>query len=149
MPYIKVRFAIDRFYDVRDQTSCHASVFQIYNSARSQLEFRRAENSGFLFNHQDCFLPKCRADPGAAARYGVRTGSGQGQHAECVYAVGRGAEGDCGNSGEIPKQPLFDSDFEVWRGRPSLSEMPAMLEAGRAGHLAGEPSIASYGAHPA
>ena len=45
---------------------------------------------------------------------------------------------------KIPKQPLFDADFEVSRGRSTLSEMPAMLEAGQAGHVAGEPSIASY-----
>ena len=45
---------------------------------------------------------------------------------------------------KIPKQPLFDTDFEVSRGRSTLSEMPAMLEAGQAGHVAGEPSIASY-----
>ncbi len=44
----------------------------------------------------------------------------------------------------IPKQPLFDADFEVSRGRSTLTEMPAMLEAGQAGHIAGEPSIASY-----
>ena len=44
----------------------------------------------------------------------------------------------------IPKQPLFDADFEVSRGRSTLSEMPAMLEAGQAGHVAGEPSVASY-----
>src|SRR5580765_889343 len=44
----------------------------------------------------------------------------------------------------IPKQPLFSSDFEVSRGRSTLTEMPAMLEAGQAGHVAGEPSIASY-----
>jgi hypothetical protein len=46
--------------------------------------------------------------------------------------------------GKIPKQPLFDTDFEVSRGRSTLSEMPAMLEAGQAGHVAGEPSVASY-----
>jgi len=45
---------------------------------------------------------------------------------------------------KIPKQPLFDADFEVSRGRSTLTEMPAMLEAGQAGHVAGEPSIASY-----
>ena len=45
---------------------------------------------------------------------------------------------------KIQKQPLFDPDFEVSRGRSTLSDMPAMLEAGQAGHVAGEPSIASY-----
>jgi hypothetical protein len=45
---------------------------------------------------------------------------------------------------KVPKQPLFDADFEVSRGRSTLSEMPAMLEAGQPGHVAGEPSIANY-----
>lgn len=45
---------------------------------------------------------------------------------------------------KVPKQPLFDADFEVSRGRSTLSEMPAMLEAGQPGHVAGEPSVASY-----
>lgn len=45
---------------------------------------------------------------------------------------------------KIPKQPLFDADFEVSRGRSTLSEMPAMLEAGQAGHVAGEASVANY-----
>ena len=44
----------------------------------------------------------------------------------------------------IPKQPLFSADFEVSRGRSTLTDMPAMLEAGQAGHVAGEPSVASY-----
>lgn len=44
----------------------------------------------------------------------------------------------------IPKQPLFSPDFEVSRGRSSLTDMPAMLQAGEAGHVAGEPSVASY-----
>ena len=44
----------------------------------------------------------------------------------------------------IPKQPLFDADFEVSRGRSTLTDMPAMLQAGQPGHVAGEPSIASY-----
>jgi hypothetical protein len=44
----------------------------------------------------------------------------------------------------VPKQPLFGSDFEVSRGRSTLTEMPAILQAGQAGHVAGEPSVASY-----
>jgi hypothetical protein len=44
----------------------------------------------------------------------------------------------------IPKQPLFASDFEVSRGRSTLTDMPAMLAAGQAGHVAGEPSVANY-----
>jgi hypothetical protein len=44
----------------------------------------------------------------------------------------------------IPKQPLFAADFEVSRGRSTLTEMPAMLAAGQAGHVAGEASVASY-----
>lgn len=44
----------------------------------------------------------------------------------------------------VPKQPLFGSDFEVSRGKSTLTDMPAMLQAGQAGHVAGEPSVASY-----
>jgi hypothetical protein len=44
----------------------------------------------------------------------------------------------------IPKQPLFDADFEVSRGRSTLTDMPAILAAGQPGHVAGEPSVASY-----
>lgn len=45
---------------------------------------------------------------------------------------------------KIPKQPLFAMDFEVSRGRSTLTEMPAMLEVGQKGHVAGEPSVADY-----
>jgi len=44
----------------------------------------------------------------------------------------------------VPKQPLFGTDFEVSRGRSTLTDMPAILQAGQPGHVAGEPSIASY-----
>jgi hypothetical protein len=44
----------------------------------------------------------------------------------------------------VPKQPLFGTDFEVSRGRSTLTDMPAMLEAGAPGHVAGEPSVAKY-----
>lgn len=44
----------------------------------------------------------------------------------------------------VPKQPLFGKDFEVSRGRSTLTEMPAMLEAGAPGHVPGEPSVANY-----
>jgi hypothetical protein len=44
----------------------------------------------------------------------------------------------------VPKQPLFAADFEVSRGRSTLTDMPAMLDAGQPGHVAGEPSVASY-----
>ena len=44
----------------------------------------------------------------------------------------------------VPKQPLFDADFEVSRGRSTLSDMPTFLQAGQSNHVAGEPSIASY-----
>ncbi len=45
---------------------------------------------------------------------------------------------------KVPKQPLFGTDFEVSRGRSTLTDMPAMLQAGAPGHVAGEPSVASY-----
>ena len=44
----------------------------------------------------------------------------------------------------MPKQPLFGSDFEVSRGRSTLSDMPNFLQAGQGAHVAGEPSVASY-----
>jgi hypothetical protein len=44
----------------------------------------------------------------------------------------------------VPRQPLFGSDFEVSRGRSTLTDMPAMLAAATPGHVAGEPSVASY-----
>ena len=44
----------------------------------------------------------------------------------------------------VPKQPLFSDDFEVTRGRSTLSDMPSFLKAGEGGHVAGEPSVASY-----
>jgi hypothetical protein len=44
----------------------------------------------------------------------------------------------------IPKQPLFGDDFEVSRGRSTLSDMPNFLQPGKGAHVAGEPSVASY-----
>ena len=44
----------------------------------------------------------------------------------------------------IPKQPLFSTDFEISRGRSTLTDMPNFLQPGQSGHEAGEPSIASY-----
>jgi hypothetical protein len=44
----------------------------------------------------------------------------------------------------VPKGPLFGSDFEVSRGRSTLSDMPNFLQPGQGGHVAGEPSVASY-----
>ncbi len=44
----------------------------------------------------------------------------------------------------VPKQPLFGADFEVTRGRSTLTDMPNFLKAGQGAHVAGEPSVASY-----
>lgn len=44
----------------------------------------------------------------------------------------------------VPKEPLFGADFEVSRGRSTLTDMPSFLAAGQAGHVAGEASVASY-----
>lgn len=44
----------------------------------------------------------------------------------------------------IPKQPLFTTDFEITRGRSTLTDMPSFMPAGTNGHVAGEPSVASY-----
>jgi hypothetical protein len=46
--------------------------------------------------------------------------------------------------GKIPKQPLFGDDFEVSRGRSTLSDMPNFLRAAQGTRIAGEPSVASY-----
>ena len=44
----------------------------------------------------------------------------------------------------VPKQPLLGSDFEVTRGKSTLTDMPSFLKPGVGGHVAGEPSVASY-----
>jgi hypothetical protein len=44
----------------------------------------------------------------------------------------------------VPKQPLFGADFEVTRGKSTLTDMPTFLKPGVGGHVAGEPSVASY-----
>ena len=44
----------------------------------------------------------------------------------------------------IPKQPLFSTDFEVSRGRSTLTDMPNFLQPAQGTHVAGEPSVASY-----
>lgn len=46
--------------------------------------------------------------------------------------------------GRVPKQPLFSSDFEVARGRSSLSEAPGFLQAGQSAQMSDEPSVASW-----
>lgn len=44
----------------------------------------------------------------------------------------------------VPKQPLFSSDFEVARGRSSLSENPGFLQAGQSAQMSDEPSVANW-----
>ncbi|HEY3973783.1 MAG TPA: hypothetical protein VGM18_12315 [Candidatus Sulfotelmatobacter sp.] len=44
----------------------------------------------------------------------------------------------------VPKQPLFGMDFEVSRGRSTLTDMPSFLPAGSNAHVSGDPSVASY-----
>ena len=44
----------------------------------------------------------------------------------------------------VPKQPAFSEDFEVARGRSSLSEAPGFLQAGQSAQLSDEPSVASW-----
>ncbi len=44
----------------------------------------------------------------------------------------------------VPKQPLFGTDFEVSRGRSTLSDMPNILQPGRVRMLPDETSVASY-----
>jgi hypothetical protein len=44
----------------------------------------------------------------------------------------------------IPKQPLFGTDFEVSRGRSTLTDMPSFLRPGPNAPVAGEPPVANY-----
>jgi hypothetical protein len=44
----------------------------------------------------------------------------------------------------VPKQAAFSQDFEVARGRSSLSEAPGLLQAGQSTQISDEPSIARW-----
>ena len=44
----------------------------------------------------------------------------------------------------IPRQPLFGSDFEISRGRSTLTDMPNFIKPAEGTHIPGETSIASY-----
>jgi hypothetical protein len=44
----------------------------------------------------------------------------------------------------LPKRPPFSADFEVARGRSSLTEAPSFLQAGASAQMSGEPSVASF-----
>ena len=44
----------------------------------------------------------------------------------------------------VPRQPLFGSDFEVSRGRSTLTDLPSFMPVGQSTHVAGEPSVANY-----
>lgn len=44
----------------------------------------------------------------------------------------------------VPKQPLFATDFEISRGRSTLTDLPSFMPAGTSAHVSGEPSVASY-----
>ncbi len=44
----------------------------------------------------------------------------------------------------IPREPLFGSDFEVSRGRSTLSDMPNLLQPGTSTHFEDEKSVAIY-----
>jgi hypothetical protein len=46
--------------------------------------------------------------------------------------------------GRVPKQPSFSSDFEVARGRSSLTEAPGFLQAGQSAQMSDEPSVAKW-----
>jgi hypothetical protein len=46
--------------------------------------------------------------------------------------------------GRIPKQPLFVSDFEISRGRSTLTDTPNFLQPGQSAVVSGEPSVATY-----
>jgi hypothetical protein len=44
----------------------------------------------------------------------------------------------------VPKQPAFSEDFEVARGRSSLSEGAGFLQAGQSAQMSDEPSVANW-----
>lgn len=44
----------------------------------------------------------------------------------------------------VPKQPVFSEDFEVARGRSSLSDNAGLLQAGQSAQLSDEPSVAIW-----
>jgi hypothetical protein len=44
----------------------------------------------------------------------------------------------------VPKQAMFSHDFEVARGRSSLSEAPGLLQAGQSAQISDEPSVARW-----
>ena len=44
----------------------------------------------------------------------------------------------------VPKQPQFSTDFEIARGRSSLTDAPSFLQAGPSAQLSGEPSVADF-----
>lgn len=44
----------------------------------------------------------------------------------------------------ISKQPLFTADFEISRGRSTLTDVPNFLQPGQSAAVSGEPSVASY-----
>lgn len=44
----------------------------------------------------------------------------------------------------VPKQPLFSADFEVSRGRSTLTEMPSFVPVDQRARVSGEASVASY-----
>jgi hypothetical protein len=44
----------------------------------------------------------------------------------------------------IPKHPLFGTDFEITRGRSTLTDMPNFLQPGQGAQVSSEPSTASY-----
>jgi hypothetical protein len=46
--------------------------------------------------------------------------------------------------GRVPKQPLFSQDFEVGRGRSTLGENPAFLQAGLAATTTSQGSMAEW-----
>lgn len=44
----------------------------------------------------------------------------------------------------VPREPLFGTDFEVSRGRSTLTEMPSFIPVGQRTHVSDEAPVASY-----
>jgi len=45
---------------------------------------------------------------------------------------------------KVPKQPLFSTDFEVDRGRTTMSDNPGFLQAGESAQMSADSSVATW-----
>ena len=86
--------------------------------------------------------------PGAVAQQTANTPSSQPQVKVNVLNACAPSSADqkemAAALGRIPKQPLFASDFEISRGRSTLTDTPNFLQPGQGAVVSGGPSVATY-----